>query len=140
MNHTKNNWLKDCEICNTGLCSQMNSYIDSGLPARAAARQMEKDCDSLWSAEKIYGRYRYYVKGHSGGGSVGKPHKLSDDEILVKAEDIRRRRAFRDNIRQMVELDLFDTSLNICPGCETDPHECDIRQGIFKILQEDVNK
>jgi hypothetical protein len=67
-------WIKDCEICNTGLCDQLQEYVDQGLSEREASRQMERDCGGLWSAEKIYGRFRYYVKGHA-GGAVGKPHR-----------------------------------------------------------------
>lgn len=39
-------WLKDCEICNTGLCNQMTDYINAGMSTRQAAKQMEHDCRS----------------------------------------------------------------------------------------------
>ncbi len=101
-------WLKDCEICNTGLCSQFQEYVEQGMSERAAARQMEKDCGNLWSADKIYGRYRYYAKGH-GGGSVGKTHRENSELVRVYMQK------FVGILQQKA-----------CPDCEKDPMSCEV--------------
>jgi len=63
-------WFKDCQICNVGLCDQLDEYIkNNGMSARAASKQMEKECNNLYSASQIRNRYRYYKKGHAGGGN-----------------------------------------------------------------------
>ena len=36
-------WLKDCEICNAGLCVRFNELIESGMSQRKAAKQMENE-------------------------------------------------------------------------------------------------
>ncbi len=63
-------WLKDCEICNTGLCKQMAEHKEVGKTEREAARMMEEECDGLWSAKNIRDRYRYYTKVRGGGISA----------------------------------------------------------------------
>lgn len=83
-------WLKDCELCNAGVCKRIDELKDQGLSERAASRKMENDCDGLWSADKIHGRYRYYKKGHT--GSVGKPHKL-ENQLLEQVSYINRESA-----------------------------------------------
>ncbi len=134
-------WLKDCEICNVGVCKQMDKYQEQGMSERAASRQMEKDCDGIWDADKIYGRYRYYKKGHSGG--VGKTHKLSDDEILKRAEEITEQRFLEwlsgmNEIRLRWGISLLKKSLGPegidCSQCDEIDH-CSIRATILKLLE-----
>lgn len=137
-------WLKDCEICNTGLCTQMRNYIDQGMSARSASRQMEQDCSGLWPADKIHGRYRYYVKGHA-GGNVGKPHKFTDDEVLQRAEEIKKQR-FREWLVGLSGRELAATYIQSllgqtdcsgsCPEFSPNPNrdECPARLLHHKIL------
>ena len=108
-------WLKDCEICNVGVCKQMDEYKAQGMSERAASRQMEKDCDGIWDADKIYGRYRYYKRGHY-GGSVGKPHSQ------VPAAPDRRQRIV--NIMQQV----------VCPTCEKEARSCKAMRDVWMNL------
>lgn len=70
-------WLKDCELCNVGVCNTIDDYQAQGLSIRAAAEKMEQECEGLWSASKIRDRYRYYKQGHSGGGNPPSPDNRS---------------------------------------------------------------
>ena len=67
-------WLKDCEICNVGLCKRIDGLKDDGKTIREAARIMESESEGLWEADKIRDRYRYY-KGGKGGGKSPKKNK-----------------------------------------------------------------
>lgn len=81
------NWLKDCELCNNGVCKRIDDLKESGLSERAAAKQMEQDCDGLRDASKIRDRYRYYKKGHSGGNPPKHP-TLDLNMSLVQAAEV----------------------------------------------------
>jgi hypothetical protein len=65
-------WLKDCEICNVGLCKRMTELTapiekgGKGLSEREAARIMESEAadqigEKVWSAKHIQARYRYHT-------------------------------------------------------------------------------
>ena len=54
-------WLKDCEICNVGLCSYIDELTEKkGLSVNAAAKKMAEEADGLYSKEVIRQRYNYY--------------------------------------------------------------------------------
>ena len=59
-------WLKDCEICNVGLCKRIIDMKHEGKSTRREARIMEVESDGLWDADKIRNRYRYYKQGRGG--------------------------------------------------------------------------
>jgi len=124
-------WLKDCEICNTGLCKQIDEYKEQGMSERAASRKMEQECDELWSADKIYGRYRYYKKGHAGG--VGKTHTLSDDEILARAEAIKSKRKVTVKVMHKVRDFLLSSA---CQSCPEDPSTCRAMRDVFNACND----
>ncbi len=54
-------WLKDCEICNTGLCSRMDDLLNDGTRSvREASRIMSEESGNVWNDNEIRHRYRYY--------------------------------------------------------------------------------
>jgi hypothetical protein len=81
-------WLKDCEICNVGLCKRIDGLKAEGKSVREAARIMESESDNLWEADKIRDRYRYYKGGKGGGKSptalpVKKPMPPKPDIVAM---------------------------------------------------------
>ena len=61
-------WLKDCEICNVGLCKRMDELIadGKGLSQREAAKELEGEAqrtigEKVWTAEVIRHRYIYHT-------------------------------------------------------------------------------
>ncbi len=54
-------WLKDCEICNTGLCSTVNNLKEKGLTEHAACKQLSEESEGLYSTEAIRGRYQWHT-------------------------------------------------------------------------------
>lgn len=71
-------WLKECEICNTGLCKEMKYLTDSvekggqGLPVREASKKLEAQAtkqigEKVWTAEQIRARYLYHTGQMEGG-------------------------------------------------------------------------
>lgn len=63
-------WVENCEICNTGLCSRMDQLIAEGKSEREAARVMEEEArakakqqglDDLISANAIRKRYQWHT-------------------------------------------------------------------------------
>lgn len=55
------NWLKDCEICNAGLCATVDNKKREGKTERAACREMSEESGGLYSYRAILNRYRYYT-------------------------------------------------------------------------------
>jgi hypothetical protein len=58
-------WLQGCEICNAGLCAEMDRLIEVGFSERKAAQQLVKQQEmslhtELYSVASILNRYRYY--------------------------------------------------------------------------------
>ncbi|MEE8399997.1 MAG: hypothetical protein V3S89_13385 [Desulfobacterales bacterium] len=54
-------WLKDCEICNTGLCNRMDDLVKDGARSvREASRMMSEESGNVWNDNEIRHRYRYY--------------------------------------------------------------------------------
>ncbi len=76
-------WLKDCELCNAGVCKRIDELKEQGLTERAASRKMEEECGGEQSADKILGRYKYHAKQQYGGG--GTPTKKTYDERMEAA-------------------------------------------------------
>ena len=74
-------WLKDCEICNTGLCKRMDDLTGfHGLPEREAARVMEAEAATaigtkIWTAEQIRARYQRHAGGASRQAGTGRTTK-----------------------------------------------------------------
>lgn len=54
-------WLKDCEICNSGLCKAVDERKEQGLTEHAACKEMSEESEGLYSTDAILGRYRYYT-------------------------------------------------------------------------------
>ncbi len=54
-------WLKDCEICNVGLCKTVDEFKEQGLSENAACKQMSDDSEGLYSKEAIKARYRHHT-------------------------------------------------------------------------------
>lgn len=55
------NWLKDCEICNVGLCKTVDEMKRQGLSENAASKQMSEESEGLYSKEAIKARYRHHT-------------------------------------------------------------------------------
>lgn len=73
-------WLKDCEICNTGLCSRMDDLVENGaMSVREASRIMSEEAGNVWNDNEIRHRYRYYKGTKVKTGR--KPPTLSKDTI-----------------------------------------------------------
>lgn len=86
------NWLKDCEICNVGLCKAVVERKEQGMSERAACRDMSEESEGLYSEDAIYSRYRYYTGKLK--ASVCESH--TDDEILRAADAIKEKRLKED--------------------------------------------
>ncbi len=54
-------WLKDCEICNTGLCKTVDELKVSGMSENSACKQMSDESKGLYSKEAIRGRYLWHT-------------------------------------------------------------------------------
>lgn len=83
-------WLKDCEICNTGLCKAVDERKERGLSERAACQEMSEESKGLYSEDAILSRYRYYT-----GKTKRQPceiHTQTEDGILQAANEIQERR------------------------------------------------
>jgi hypothetical protein len=39
----KANWLKECEVCNAGLCVRITELIDQGMSQRQAVKVLVQD-------------------------------------------------------------------------------------------------
>jgi hypothetical protein len=79
-------WLRGCEICNTGLCRKMDELTASlkkggtGLPIREAAERLEEQAterigEKVWTAEQIRARYLYYTGKMNAGRKPTTPKK-----------------------------------------------------------------
>ncbi len=96
-------WMNGCELCNTGICNQMNEYIEKEeMGEREASRKMAEECEDLWTASQIYDRFRYHTnkkksqktagKPHNEGKTAGKPHSkvsvMSSGTFLSKVMEV----------------------------------------------------
>lgn len=129
----KVDWLKDCEICNAGLCHQMDEYKSAGMSDRDAATQVEKDSNGLYSASVIRDRYRYHAKRQGGGKSP----KMTDDEILARAEKIKARRVMLETITRAIGLGLFTPGTS-CELCLEESPTCEIRKALEQAAQNEM--
>jgi hypothetical protein len=74
-------WLKGCEVCNTGLCNRFNELIQSGLSQRQAAERMEKEQQEqignvVYSADALRQRYQFHT-GKSSAPDSGRVSPIS---------------------------------------------------------------
>jgi hypothetical protein len=96
-------WLKGCEICNAGLCNEMDHLtapLDKGglgLSEREAARRMEEIAQKaigikVWAAEQIRKRYERHAGGASRQAGTKRPTQKPKpapapvDVVAVKAK------------------------------------------------------
>jgi len=80
-------WLKDCEICNTGLCKTVDEYKDQGLSENAACKKMSGESGGLYSKEAIRNRYRWHTGkkdevGQNDQHPITRRRRLTDLETL----------------------------------------------------------
>jgi len=54
-------WLKDCLICNTGLCKTVDELKVKGLTENKSCHEMAKKSNGLFSGKQILDRYRYHT-------------------------------------------------------------------------------
>jgi hypothetical protein len=73
-------WLKNCEICNTGLCSHLDELKAKGMSEREAARKMSVESDGIYSEEHIRKRYRYHTGRDKKLGEILPSKALPTDE------------------------------------------------------------
>ncbi len=45
-------WIKDCELCNDGVCNTIAEYTSDGITVRAAVRKMSEECDGEFTEEQ----------------------------------------------------------------------------------------
>lgn len=81
-------WLKDCEICNVGLCKRIDELKEEGNSTREAARIMDSESDGLWEADKIRNRYRYYKQGRGGSKRPAKNTNQNPSTQPVKESEM----------------------------------------------------
>jgi len=55
------NWLKDCLICNTGLCATVDHLKEKGLTLNAACRAMATQSEDLFTGDQLKQRYLYHT-------------------------------------------------------------------------------
>lgn len=60
---TGQSWLKDCEICNAGLCVRVDELKKVGNSERGACRLMSEESEGVYSPIDIRNRYRYNKLG-----------------------------------------------------------------------------
>jgi len=75
-------WLKDCEICNAGLCKTVDSLKEEGLSINAACVKMADETDGLYTKEAIRGRY---------GWHTAKVKKVVENQQRRKRQQMNRR-------------------------------------------------
>jgi hypothetical protein len=101
-------WLKDCEICNAGLCKTVDALKEQGLSENASCKQMSEESEGLYSRNAIRSRYQWHT---------GKIKRLADnqqpDEIIERffkkakslarlAEKIKKEPGFQDQKQEML--------------------------------------
>lgn len=69
-------WLKDCEICNAGLCSAVDDRKETGMSEKKIFQEMSEESEGIYSPGAIRQRYKYY-KNH-GSEKVSPPGKSSE--------------------------------------------------------------
>lgn len=123
-------WLKDCEICNAGLCKEMNYLTDSvdngglGLPVREAAKRLEEQGkkqigEAVWTAEQIRARYLYHTGQMVPGRNSTTTKKVPPPEEITRhsdpgAEEVIDRKLASDGTEAPVSAG------HRAPLCETD--------------------
>jgi len=84
------NWIKNCEICNTGLCKTVDERKEKGQSERAACRDMSGESEGLYSEDAILHRYRYHT------GKVNR----SACEIHTESESLKVAEAFEAAVKK----------------------------------------
>jgi len=75
----KENWLKDCEVCNTGLCATIdNLQQKTGYKLNTIYRMMAEESDGLYTWDQLKQRYRYH-KGKTGNGRNSPKDPMEND-------------------------------------------------------------
>jgi hypothetical protein len=83
-------WLKECEICNAGLCKRMDELIEEVGSERKAAQAMEAEAAKqighpVWTWSQIRDRYKYHKHGyHAGGIPTSQPKEKRGVEAKKK--------------------------------------------------------
>ncbi len=74
-------WLKDGEVCNSGLCKAVDVRKEKGLSENAVCNEMSEESNGLYSGKQILDRYRYHTGKDKKVSEIPK-EKATDDEIL----------------------------------------------------------
>jgi len=73
-------WLKDCEICNTGLCKAVDERKEQGKSERTACKELSEESEGLYSTDAILGRYRWHTgKKQVCHNDTGQSSPVSED-------------------------------------------------------------
>ncbi|MCK4825457.1 hypothetical protein KA005_57445 [bacterium] len=68
-------WLKDCEICNAGLCKKVDYHKEKGSSIWAICKLMSNESNGLYSRKQIMDRYRYHTGKDKKISEIPKPKK-----------------------------------------------------------------
>ncbi len=101
-------WLKDCEICNAGLCKTVNELKDQGLTENAACKQMSNESEGLYSTEAIRGRYLWHtgkVKRKVVDSQQSREKRETNKSLKEKLE--RTERKLENTKKELEDADLY---------------------------------
>jgi hypothetical protein len=75
----KGNWLKECEICNAGLCATIDDLIDkTGYSLNSVCDMMARNSDDLYEGPQLKARYMYHTS--KAGRKSTRDHKSEIDK------------------------------------------------------------
>ncbi len=101
-------WLKDCAICNEGLCSTVDELKKKGLSEKKIFKRMSDESEGVYSEGAIRQRYKYY----KGGEKTSPPKEKRSSTKRSNLTDAEKQQIFSDefkvsykNIFQQIEIE-----------------------------------
>ena len=80
-------WLKDCAICNEGLCSTVDELKKKGLSEKKIFKQMSDESEGDYTEGAIRQRYKYYKGGER--TSPPKEKRTDAEKIKIISDDFK---------------------------------------------------
>jgi hypothetical protein len=80
-------WLKDCAICNEGLCSTVDELKDQGLSENKIFKRMSDESEGVYSEGAIRQRYKYYKGGEK--TSPPKEKRTDADKNIILSNEFK---------------------------------------------------
>jgi hypothetical protein len=101
-------WLKDCAICNEGLCSTVDELKEKGLSENKIFKRMSDESEGHYTEGAIRQRYKYYKGGEKTSPSKEKRSSTKRSNLT----DVEKQQIFSDefkvsykNIFQQIEIE-----------------------------------